>query len=92
MTLAVPSRRGFLRGLGAIIAAPAIVRVASLMPVSVTAYPRLEVGMTVAGIGNGLLTINMITREAIKLWQMNCEYLAFTDERFARMQHRGDVS
>lgn len=31
--LLVPSRRGFLTGLGAILCAPAIVRVASLMPV-----------------------------------------------------------
>lgn len=31
----VPSRRGFLLGAGALLAAPAIVRVSALMPVSV---------------------------------------------------------
>lgn len=34
-SLAVPSRRRFLLGAGALLAAPAIVRVASIMPVSV---------------------------------------------------------
>ncbi len=33
MTLAVPSRRSFITGLISLVAAPAIVRVASLMPV-----------------------------------------------------------
>lgn len=33
MTLLVPSRRGFLTGLSALLAAPAIVRFSSLMPV-----------------------------------------------------------
>ena len=35
MTLHIPSRRGFLLGIASFLAAPAIVRVASLMPVSV---------------------------------------------------------
>lgn len=34
-SIAIPSRRGFMLGAGAMLAAPAIVRVASLMPVSV---------------------------------------------------------
>ena len=34
MSIIQPSRRGFLAGLGALIAAPAIVRASSLMPVS----------------------------------------------------------
>lgn len=33
MSLIIPSRRGFLMGAGILLAAPAIVRVASLMPV-----------------------------------------------------------
>lgn len=33
MTLLVPSRRGFLTGLASVLAAPAVVRAASLMPV-----------------------------------------------------------
>lgn len=35
MTLAIPSRRRFLLGVSAFLSAPAIVRVASIMPVSV---------------------------------------------------------
>lgn len=35
MTLTIPSRRRFLLGAGALLAAPSIVRVSSLMPVSV---------------------------------------------------------
>jgi hypothetical protein len=34
-SIAIPSRRGFLLGAGALLAAPAIVRVSALMPVSV---------------------------------------------------------
>src|SRR5260221_9980336 len=34
MTLIVPSRRGFLTGLAALLAAPAVVRADSLMPIS----------------------------------------------------------
>lgn len=37
--LILPSRRRFLLGAGALLAAPAIVRVASIMPVSVVAAP-----------------------------------------------------
>lgn len=33
MTLFIPSRRGFLTGLASVLAAPAVVRAASLMPV-----------------------------------------------------------
>lgn len=40
-----PSRRGFLLGLSGIIAAPAIVRAASIMPVkALPRLPELEIG------------------------------------------------
>lgn len=59
MTVFIPSRRGFLTGLAAALAAPAIVRVSSLMPVKAL--------VPVTGNRNALLTIDMITREAVRL-------------------------
>lgn len=57
------SRRGFITGLISLVAAPAIVRPLSLMPV------RGEVLTLASGAArNNLLTINMITREAVKLF------------------------
>lgn len=41
MTLATPSRRRFLLGAAAVLAAPAVVRVAQLMPISA---PKLRTG------------------------------------------------
>lgn len=53
-----PSRRGFLTGLGAILAAPAIVRVASLMPVKALPAPwthvRYGLGYKVTDLENSL--------------------------------------
>ena len=56
-SLLISSRRGFLFGLGALVAAPAIVKFENLMPIQV-----LETWGP-----NGLLTIQMITREFAKL-------------------------
>ena len=50
--LVVPSRRSFLTGLGLLIAAPAIVRAASLMPVNARLIvPDPAIGMIRANIG-----------------------------------------
>ena len=43
MALLTPSRRGFLFGASAFLAAPAIVRVASIMPVSVPKVTNLSI-------------------------------------------------
>ncbi len=53
-------RRGFIAGLGALFAAPAIVQVSSLMPVR---------GVPLYGGRNNLLTIDMITREAVQMFK-----------------------
>lgn len=71
------NRRGFLLGLGAsALAAPAVVKAASLMPVKappLIAPPRrLYPGY---GPGNNLLTIDQITREAIRLWLNSNEFI-----------------
>lgn len=58
--LIVPSRRGFLGLALCAIAAPAVIRVAELMPIN----PRL---LHTYG-PNGLLTIEQLTKEALRLW------------------------
>lgn len=41
MSIIAPSRRGLITGIASLIAAPAVVRVASLMPISVPKPPAL---------------------------------------------------
>lgn len=82
MTLLIPSRRGFLTGLVATLATPAVVRAASLMPV---AAPRLiSVGdiCTLQSGGRNLLTIDMITREAVRLFRNSNEFLRNIDSQY----------
>lgn len=65
-------RRGFLRDCAALFAAPAIVRVASIMPVRQIAFLNTDVlyplGET---IKNGLLTPSIITRETLMIFRDN---------------------
>lgn len=82
------TRRGFLGGLLAVVSAPAIVRVESLMALPAPAkliIPQevlFEQASIVWQSGNNLLTVDMITREAVKLFQnsnafiqeLNAEY------------------
>ena len=77
--LIMPSRRGFLGGLLALAAAPAIVRASSLMPISV--MPDEEVLQQLAS-RNNLLTIDMITREAVRLWKNSNEFLENLDAQY----------
>lgn len=83
----LPSRRGFLLaaanfGLAAagVIAAPAIIKATSLMPVrawetdAITTYSR-----------NSLLTINMITREAVRLFKNSNLFLQNLDAQYAEI-------
>lgn len=56
LALPAPSRRGFLGGALALVAAPAIIKVASLMPVNASLVPN-----------SGLLTKKQIVREAVRL-------------------------
>jgi hypothetical protein len=78
--LEVPSRRGFLAGLGAILAAPAIVRVASLMPVKALAPDFMTLDeyaerVLAPTVNNRLLTIDLITREAVRLFKNSNAFL-----------------
>jgi len=68
-----PSRRGFLGSLIVLIATPAIVRAASLMPVKMMPAKEVLDELFVDEIypvtQNNLLTVQMITKEAVRLWK-----------------------
>lgn len=69
-------RRSILKCLVGLVAAPAIIKVSSLMPVNAGLQP-----------GNGLLTIDQITREAVRLFQnnnrMHAEFVRQAHEDYA---------
>jgi hypothetical protein len=73
LDLIKPTRRGFLTASLALIAAPAIVRATSLMPIKSWLEPQLFEITKIAP--NRILTIDMITREAVKLWQDSNAFL-----------------
>lgn len=74
------SRRSFLAGLGSLLAAPAIVRAEILMPVrAIIAHRRYTEG--------SLLTVDMIAREAVKLFT-NCNRMLQDIE----LQYRADYA
>ena len=71
------ARRSFLLGGLALLAAPAIVRAGSLMPI------RGELlTLDVWAQRNSLLTIDMITREAVRLWTNSNEFLRIIDREY----------
>ena len=79
-----PTRRGFLKGLLFVAAAPAVVRAASLMPVSA------ELGGDTMTLGhlaraNQYLTINDISREAVKLFSESNVFLREIDSQYERI-------
>jgi hypothetical protein len=82
------SRRGFLGLLGVALASPAIVKISSLMPISM---PKIVTGVDLGGKdftvtalvrGNHLLTINQITRESIKMWKNTNKFMITIDRQF----------
>lgn len=89
------SRRGFLGGLLAVVSAPAIVRVESLMPMRAEIiHPTIEilgnfglevgdiVSMTSANGGNTYLTVQSITREAVRLWTNSNAFIKSIDDQY----------
>lgn len=97
MTLGLQSRRGFLGLLAGAIAAPMIVRTPGLlMPLQPRLVVESELLLTPTGIveaaeqaaklypRNNLLTVDMITREAIKMWQNSNGFIKFVDEEFKK--------
>lgn len=77
VALTVPTRRGFLAGLLSALAAPAIVRASSLMPISVSRQSLLV-------NQNSLLTIDMITREAIKLFKSSNAFIQELNKEYEK--------
>lgn len=80
-----PSRRGFIAGFGALLAAPVVIKASALMPVRtplllreliVTLPSSMQIGDTVTIIGdNRLYTLNEITREAVQLFKNSNKFL-----------------
>lgn len=62
-------RRGFLRAMLVAASGPLIVRAASLMPIRALDAETEEFIITGVGARNTMLTIQMITREAVRLWK-----------------------
>lgn len=79
------SRRGFLGGLLAVVSAPAIVRVESLMalPRPEIIVPQIQTAVEYA-VGNHLMTMDMITREAIKLWTNSNFFIKSINEQYEK--------
>ena len=66
------SRRGLIGSLIALTAAPAIVRVESLMKLAPTEIIKPQI---IPPNSNSILTINMITKEAIKLFKNSDSFI-----------------
>lgn len=73
-------RRGFLRGL---IAAPAVVAAQNIMPVRLPLILRTP-NVVVAGNFNNLLTLNMITKEAIRLFRQSNSFYEQLNKEWRR--------
>ena len=76
-------RRGFLKAILAAGVAPAFVGSGILMPVKALVMPTdEEVLDVVAGQGNTLLTIGMITREAMRILHENRSFVGTINRQF----------
>lgn len=73
------NRRGFMGSMLALCAAPAIVRASSLMKLA-PGFERLESGLIVPG--NGLLTIEAITAEALRVFEVQWTRAKFAERTF----------
>jgi hypothetical protein len=75
LDVVILARRGFIGGLIGLIAAPAIVKASSLMPV------KADLVLPSLG-GNNLLTVDMITRESIRMFCNTNAFLKNYDRQF----------
>ena len=79
------NRRGFLKAIFAAGVAPAFIGSSVLMPVRKLVMPSLDETIAI-GSGNRLLTIEQITKEALRLWQkqkINIATIRTYDSRFS---------
>lgn len=72
------SRRSVLTGVLALVAAPAIIKVASLMPVNASLQPGVRLDVLY-----GQLTLNMITREAVRRFTDSNRFLREMNKQLA---------
>lgn len=75
MTLSIP-RRAFISGLASLIAAPAVIRVAKLMPISVEPAPY--------GIGPAMRAIPLLEEHARQRFMTIAQYAKLMDEQWKR--------
>lgn len=75
------NRRGFLGAILEAGVAPAVVKASSLMPLWLPRANPYEVIVTVGG-GNTLLTIEMITREALRILHKNMAFMESLNSSF----------
>jgi len=80
------NRRGFLVGILALGAAPAIVRATSLMPGRAIIAPSY-----MASAGSGLLTIDAITREALIILHKNLVFASEINQQFGNFDSGGEM-
>lgn len=89
------NRRGFLLGMLAAGVAPAVVKAANIMPV----FMRRESGLLapdtfiVTGVANGnrLLTPELITKEALRILNMNIDFMSRVNSQYDQSFKVGDV-
>ena len=82
-------RRGFLHGILALGVAPAIVRIGNLMPVKSIILPSTEEVIVIAG--NTLLSIDMITREALQILHKNIGFFGVINKSYEEDFSKGDT-
>jgi hypothetical protein len=75
-------RRGFLLGLGAALAAPAIVRAESLMRVAQISAGLVRQPIVASIRPNSLLSVTQITREAVRLFLNSNVLLKAVDRQY----------
>ena len=97
--LIIPSRRGFLAGLVGVIAAPAVVSITNIMPVS-AAFAALRtraqivedaLAADVQYCANSLLISNEITRDAVRLFWNSNKFLREFDSQWVNMFSKQNV-
>lgn len=87
------SRRSFFVGLGALVAAPAIVRVASLMPVKAIDTGVMTFDDYCERIlrPRQLISARMVNQEAIKMFQNSNAFLQALNEDWEKVYARHDA-
>jgi len=81
MDLIQPTRRGFITAAIGLIAAPAIVRASSLMPIKAFNSGLQQFVVTsCTGRGNSLLSVEMISLEAVRLFENSNRFMQLMEE------------